>query len=58
MKLDLTREQIRELLDLVHLGGHVRSLARDLLEDYATRKKIPLPEAEKWLSPYLDYDPV
>ena len=33
----------------------VGKLARDQLEDYATRKKIPLPEAEKWLGPYLDY---
>ncbi len=36
----------------------VGKLARDQMEDYAGRKKIPLPEAEKWLSPYLDYDPV
>jgi 5-methyltetrahydrofolate--homocysteine methyltransferase len=30
-------------------------LAKDQLADYATRKGIPLAEAEKWLAPYLDY---
>jgi hypothetical protein len=32
-------------------------LGRDQIEDYAARKKIPVAEAEKWLGPYLDYDP-
>ena len=35
----------------------VGKLARDQVTDYATRKGWPLAEAEKWLSPYLDYTP-
>jgi 5-methyltetrahydrofolate--homocysteine methyltransferase len=35
----------------------VGKLGRDQLEDYAARKKSPLAEAEKWLGPYLDYNP-
>jgi hypothetical protein len=27
------------------------------LESYAKRKGVPLAEAERWLSPYLVYDP-
>ena len=33
----------------------VGKLARDQVEDYARRKGLPVPEAEKWLAPYLDY---
>jgi hypothetical protein len=25
--------------------------------DYAQRKNAPLPEVEKWLGPWLDYEP-
>jgi 5-methyltetrahydrofolate--homocysteine methyltransferase len=32
-------------------------LGRDQAEDYASRKGASLPETEKWLGPYLDYDP-
>ncbi len=35
----------------------VGKLARDQIEDYATRKKISVADAEKWLGPYLDYNP-
>ena len=35
----------------------VGKLGQDQTEDYAARKKIPVAEAEKWLGPYLDYDP-
>ncbi|MBI3884138.1 MAG: methionine synthase, partial [Opitutae bacterium] len=35
----------------------VGKLARDQVEDYAQRKSMPLPEVERWLGPYLDYDP-
>jgi 5-methyltetrahydrofolate--homocysteine methyltransferase len=35
----------------------VGKLGRDQVEDYAARKTMPLAEAEKWLGPYLDYDP-
>jgi cobalamin-dependent methionine synthase I len=35
----------------------VGKLARDQVADYAQRKNLPLPEVEKWLGPYLDYDP-
>ncbi len=35
----------------------VGKLARDQVEDYARRKQIPLAEAERWLGPWLDYEP-
>ncbi len=36
----------------------VSRLDRDQVEDYATRKGMPLAEVEKWLQPNLNYDPV
>ncbi len=35
----------------------VGKLGKDQIEDYAARKKMSLAEAEKWLGPYLDYNP-
>ena len=35
----------------------VGKLGRDQVADYAQRKGTPLAEVEKWLGPYLDYDP-
>jgi 5-methyltetrahydrofolate--homocysteine methyltransferase len=35
----------------------VGRVARDQVEDYAARKGVPLPEAERWLSPNLAYEP-
>jgi 5-methyltetrahydrofolate--homocysteine methyltransferase len=35
----------------------VGKLGRDQVEDYARRKSMTLAEAERWLAPYLDYDP-
>jgi 5-methyltetrahydrofolate--homocysteine methyltransferase len=35
----------------------VGKIGRDQIADYAARKEISVPEAEKWLGPYLDYDP-
>ncbi|MGH3008953.1 MAG: methionine synthase [Gaiellaceae bacterium] len=35
----------------------VGRLARDQVEDYATRKGVPLAEAERWLRPNLAYEP-
>jgi 5-methyltetrahydrofolate--homocysteine methyltransferase len=35
----------------------VGKLGKDQLTDYATRTSEPLIEHEKWLGPYLDYDP-
>jgi 5-methyltetrahydrofolate--homocysteine methyltransferase len=35
----------------------VGKLGRDQIEDYAARKGMPVPEAERWLGPYLDYRP-
>ncbi len=32
-------------------------LAKDQIDDYAARKGLPLAEVERWLAPYLDYDP-
>jgi len=34
----------------------VGKIGRDQTEDYARRKGIPLPEAERWLAPVLAYD--
>ena len=39
-----------------HPGSHyfgLGKIGRDQLEDYARRKKLPLEEMEKWLSPVL-----
>jgi 5-methyltetrahydrofolate--homocysteine methyltransferase len=35
----------------------VGRLGRDQIEDYARRKSITVAEAEKWLAPYLAYEP-
>jgi 5-methyltetrahydrofolate--homocysteine methyltransferase len=35
----------------------VGKLGRDQLEDYAKRKATPLAEAERWLGPWLNYNP-
>ncbi len=35
----------------------VGKLGRDQVTDYARRKGQPLAETERWLGPYLDYDP-
>jgi 5-methyltetrahydrofolate--homocysteine methyltransferase len=35
----------------------VGKIGRDQLEDYARRRGIAVAEAEKWLAPYLAYDP-
>ena len=36
----------------------VGRIDRDQVEDYAGRKGVPTPEAERWLQPNLAYDPV
>ncbi len=36
----------------------VGRIERDQVEDYARRKRWTLVEAEKWLSPILNYDPL
>jgi 5-methyltetrahydrofolate--homocysteine methyltransferase len=35
----------------------VGKLGRDQIEDYAKRKGMPVDEVERWLGPYLQYDP-
>ena len=35
----------------------VGKIGRDQLEDYARRSGTPAHEAEKWLAPYLAYEP-
>ncbi len=35
----------------------VGKLGKDQIEDYAQRKGMPIPEVEKWLNPYLTYQP-
>ncbi len=35
----------------------VGKIGRDQIEDYAARKGWPVAEVEKWLGPYLDYNP-
>jgi 5-methyltetrahydrofolate--homocysteine methyltransferase len=36
----------------------VGRLGADQVADYARRKRMPLEEVERWLAPWLDYDPV
>lgn len=36
---------------------NVGRLGKDQIEDYAQRKGMEVEEAERWLSPYLDYEP-
>jgi 5-methyltetrahydrofolate--homocysteine methyltransferase len=36
----------------------VGKIERDQVEDYATRKSWSVAEAEKWLAPVLNYDPM
>jgi 5-methyltetrahydrofolate--homocysteine methyltransferase len=36
---------------------NVGKISKDQVEDYAKRKAMSLQEAERWLSPNLDYDP-
>ncbi|MGC1480592.1 MAG: methionine synthase [Chthoniobacterales bacterium] len=35
----------------------VGKLGQDQIEDYAVRKEMSVPEVERWLSPYLNYEP-
>jgi len=35
----------------------VGKLGRDQIEDYAARKAMPVTEVERWLGPYLEYEP-
>lgn len=35
----------------------VGKLGKDQIGDYAARKKIIVAGVERWLGPYLDYDP-
>ncbi len=35
----------------------VGKLGRDQVLDYHVRKGMPLQEVERWLGPYLNYDP-
>jgi 5-methyltetrahydrofolate--homocysteine methyltransferase len=35
----------------------VAKLAKDQVEDYASRKEMTMPQAERWLSANLDYEP-
>jgi 5-methyltetrahydrofolate--homocysteine methyltransferase len=37
---------------------NVGRISRDQIESYAQRKKMSIEEAERWLGPYLSYDPV
>ncbi len=48
-------------LYLAHPDAHyfgVAKVERDQAEDYAARKTMPLREAERWLAPILNYDPL
>jgi 5-methyltetrahydrofolate--homocysteine methyltransferase len=36
----------------------VGKVGKDQVQDYAARKSMSVPELEKWLGPYLDYDPI
>jgi 5-methyltetrahydrofolate--homocysteine methyltransferase len=35
----------------------VGNLGRDQIEDYAARKSMPVAEIERWLGPWLGYNP-
>ena len=35
----------------------VGRLGRDQVQDYAARKGMPVLDVERWLAPYLDYEP-
>jgi 5-methyltetrahydrofolate--homocysteine methyltransferase len=35
----------------------VGKIGRDQVADYAKRKGTPVPDMERWLGPYLDYQP-
>lgn len=35
----------------------VGRICKDQVEDYAARKGMTVPEVEKWMGPYLAYDP-
>jgi len=35
----------------------VGRIGRDQVEDYAGRKALSVADTERWLGPYLDYDP-
>ena len=35
----------------------VGKLAKDQVQDYSTRKKQSVADTERWLAPYLDYEP-
>ena len=35
----------------------VGRIARDQVEDYARRKRLPVETVERWLAPNLGYDP-
>jgi len=35
----------------------VDMITRDQVEDYASRKRMPISEVERWLAPNLGYDP-
>jgi 5-methyltetrahydrofolate--homocysteine methyltransferase len=37
---------------------NIGRIGRDQIESYAQRKKMSIEEAERWLGPYLSYDPV
>jgi len=34
----------------------VEEICKDQVEDYAQRKRLPVAEVEKWLSPILSYE--
>jgi 5-methyltetrahydrofolate--homocysteine methyltransferase len=40
-------------IELLRVG----KIGRDQVEDYARRKAMTVAEVEKWLAPYLDYEP-
>ena len=52
MGLDLDLPEL-PLLGVFAIG----KLGLDQIEDYAKRKGMPVAEAERWLGPYLQYDP-
>ncbi len=46
-----------DLLKFLSEGMKTSKLAKDQVEDYTLRKDQWLEVSERWLAPYLDYEP-
>jgi len=44
-------------MDLNALCVHALQVTKEQVTDYATRKKMPVDDAERWLRTMLNYEP-